>query len=101
MSEYKIFTKDGLIEIIENLKTQYRWAVKTREREKKILSIKFLKKVNDIIANVEFDMKNSQKLAENKEDEPKYYEGHWIGMDAIRVDYLLSLKEELEEEVKK
>lgn len=57
-----------------------------------------LKKVNSIITNVELDMKESQKLAKEENEDSKYYEGHWVGMDAVRVDYLLSLKEELEKD---
>lgn len=59
----------------------------------------FLEKINDIIADVELDMKGSQKLSK-EEDELLYYEGHWVGMDAVRVDYLLSLKEELDGMIK-
>jgi len=60
----------------------------------------FLEKINNMIANVEIDMKESQKLSK-EDDEPLYYEGHWVGMDAVRVDYLWSLKKELERELEK
>lgn len=61
----------------------------------------FLEKINDMIADVEFDMKESQRLSKEENEDSKYYEGHWVGMDAVRVDYLYLLKKELEKELEK
>ena len=61
-----------------------------------------LEKINSIIDDdVCFDIKNCQRLVKEESEDNAYYEGHWVGMDAVRVDYLWPLKEELEKEIKK
>jgi hypothetical protein len=69
------------------------------KKAKNELISEFVEKIKDIIKEICDDIKESQKLA-RETDEPLYYEGHWVGMDAVRVDYLLSLKKEYEEILK-